>query len=139
MLTKTAEYALRAVVLLGRERDRPLSADYLAAITRVPRRYVHKVLQDLAHAGYVRSQPGRGGGYSLAVAPRQITMLDVVNAVAPVERIRKCPLGIPSHTSLCPLHEELDRAYAATEEAFAEVTVEHLLRSTSQFVPFCDT
>ena len=138
MLPKTAEYALRAVVWLGRDLDQSESADQLAELTKVPRRYLHKVLQDLVRAKLVRSQPGPGGGYALARSPEKITIRDVVNAVAPLERIRHCPLGLPSHTQLCPLHAELDRVYAATEAALKEVTVAQLLRSTSSIVPLCE-
>jgi Rrf2 family nitric oxide-sensitive transcriptional repressor len=138
MLSKTAEYALRAVVCLGRDIDETASADHLAEQTKVPRRYLHKVLQDLVRAKLVRSQSGPGGGYALARAPDKLTILDVVNAVAPLERIRHCPLGLPSHTKLCPLHAELDRVYAATEAALKNVTVAQLLRSTSSIVPLCE-
>ena len=138
MLSKTAEYALRAVVWLAREPDESASADHLAEHTQVPRRYLHKVLQDLVAAKLIRSQPGPGGGYSLARSPEKISILDVVNAVAPLERIRHCPLGLPSHTRLCPLHRELDKAYAATEQAFARVVIAQLLRSTSSIVPLCE-
>ena len=138
MLPKTAEYALRAVVWLANEPDETDSADSLAERTKVPRRYLHKVLQDLVRAKLVRSQPGPGGGYGLAQRPERITILDVVNAVAPLERIRSCPLGLPSHTRLCPLHKELDKVYAATEAALARVTIAELLKSTSQIIPLCD-
>lgn len=138
MLSKTAEYALRAVVWLARDPGRPESAEPLAEITKVPRRYLHKVLQDLVHAGIVRSQSGPGGGYSLDREPEKVTILDVVNAVDPLERIRSCPLGLTSHTSLCPLHRELDKAYAATEQAFANVTLAKLVRSTNPIVPLCE-
>jgi len=138
MLPKTAEYALRAVVWLGRDLNQTESADQLAELTKVPRRYLHKVLQGLGRAKLVRSQPGPGGGYALARSPEKITIRDVVNAVAPLQRIRHCPLGLPSHTQLCPLHAELDRVYAATEAALKEVTVAQLLRSTSSIVPLCE-
>jgi Rrf2 family transcriptional regulator, nitric oxide-sensitive transcriptional repressor len=138
MLPKTAEYALRAVVWLAREPGETDSADDLAERTKVPRRYLHKVLQDLVRAKLVRSQPGPGGGYALAKQPDKITILDVVNAVAPLERIRSCPLGLSSHTRLCPLHKELDKVYAATEAALAKVTIYELLKSTSQIIPLCD-
>ena len=138
MLPKTAEYALRAVVWLAREADQAQSADILAEKTKVPRRYLHKVLQDLVRGKLVRSQSGPGGGYSLARDPAKVSILDVVNAVAPVERIRHCPLGLPSHTRLCPLHRELDSVYAATEKALSRVTIAQLLRSTSSIVPLCE-
>ena len=138
MLPKTAEYALRMVACLARNPEQVESADRIAEQTKVPRRYLHKVLQDLVRAELVRSRSGPGGGYSLAISAKEVSILDVVNAVAPLERIRECPLGLKSHTSLCPLHKELDRAYAATEKAFAGVTLDKLLRSSSKIVALCE-
>lgn len=138
MLSKTAEYALRAVVMLGGRMGKPQSADVLSEKTKVPRRYLNRVLQDLVAADLVRSRSGPGGGYELAAATSKITILDVVNAVGPIERINACPLGLKSHTKLCPLHKELDKAYAATETAFKKVTVKKLLESTSPIVPLCE-
>jgi len=138
MLSKTAEYALRVAYWLARTPDKPASADQLAEITQIPRRYLHKVVQDLVRAGLVRSQPGPGGGYAFDQPPERTTILDVASAVAPIERIKHCPLGLPSHTSLCPLHKELDNAFAATEKALGRVTLAQLLRSASPIVPLCD-
>lgn len=138
MLPKTAEYALRTIVWLARCPDDSEPADRLAEGTKVPRRYLHKVLQGLVRAKLVRSQSGPGGGYSLAQSAETISILDVVNSVAPVERIRKCPLGLRSHTQLCPLHSELDKVYAANEKALAGVAIAQLLRSTSSIVPLCE-
>lgn len=138
MLPKTAEYALRAAVWLGRDPGSTESADHLAEQTKIPRRYLHKVLQDLVQAGLVRSQSGPRGGYALALPPKKITILDVVNAVSGIERIRHCPLGLPSHTKLCPLHKELDQAYASVERAFSRVTLAQLMGSTSEVLPLCE-
>jgi Rrf2 family nitric oxide-sensitive transcriptional repressor len=139
MLSKTAEYALRAVACLGSQVGQSLSADTLAEQTKVPRRYLTRVLQDLAAAGLVTSRPGPGGGYELAKPTEEVTILDVVNTVSPIERIRSCPLGLKSHTALCPLHKELDRAYAATEKAFRAVTIKQLVESTSPIIPLCES
>ena len=103
----------------------------------------HAVVREIEHlkvvrAELVRSRSGPGGGYSLALPVKKISILDVVNAVSPLERIRECPLGLKSHTSLCPLHKELDRAYAATERAFAGVTLDQLLKSSSKIVALCE-
>ncbi len=138
MLSKTAEYALRAVVLMSSHENQPISADVMAEKTKVPRRYLTRVLQDLSAAGLVNSRSGPGGGYELAIPASELSILDVVNAVSPLERIRSCPLGLKSHTDLCPLHAELDKAYAATESAFKNVTLEQLLKSTNPIVSLCD-
>lgn len=138
MLPKTAEYALRAVVGLATNVDQREAADTLAARTKVPRRYLNKVLQELVQARLVTSQSGPGGGYALVVPPEKITILDVVNAVSPLKRTRQFPLGLPSHSRLCPLQQELDRVNAETEKALGRVTVAWLLQSTSTIVPLCD-
>ncbi|HVT28880.1 MAG TPA: Rrf2 family transcriptional regulator [Lacipirellulaceae bacterium] len=138
MLPKTAEYALRAMVWLASDPSHREAAGPLAARTKIPRRYLHKVLQSLVHGGLVDSISGPGGGYALCRPAEKITILDIVDAVAPLERIRRCPLGITSHTRLCPLHRELDHVYAEVEQAFKRVTLADLGRSTSKIVPLCE-
>jgi Rrf2 family nitric oxide-sensitive transcriptional repressor len=103
MLSKTAEYALRVVACLAGDLVQSASADLLCDQTKVPRRYLHKVLQDLVRSELVRSRSGPGGGYVLARVPDAITILDVVNAVAPLERIHHCPLGcrLTRHFARC--------------------------------------
>lgn len=135
MISKTAEYALRAVTCLANDTQNSASADVLAEKTKVPRRYLTRVLRDLATSGLLASRSGPGGGYLLVKSIDKVTILDVINAVAPLERITSCPLGLKSHTSLCPLHEELDQAFAATESALAAVTIRQLLESTNPIVP----
>lgn len=139
MISKTAEYALRAVACMASSPDRPLSADHLAEQTQVPRRYLSRVLQDLCASGMIQSRPGPGGGYELCMQPEKISILDIINTVEPIARIKSCPLGLKTHTKLCPLHAELDRAYAATEKAFAKVTIRDLLNSTSAIIPLCES
>lgn len=123
---------------MGKQAGIALSADVLAEQTKVPRRYLTRVLQELTAARLVRSKPGPGGGYVLARPTSKLSILDVVNAVDPIRRITKCPLGLKSHTKLCPLHAELDKAYAATEAAFAKVSIKDLVESTSSTLPLCE-
>lgn len=129
MLQKTAEYALRTAVCMARNTGRSYTREEIAKSTRIPPRYIYKVLQALTQAGLVRSQPGPGGGYALQCDPNDTTLLDVVQTIGPVERIRCCPLGLESHGTLCPLHQELDDAYAAMEQALSRVTVGQVLKA----------
>lgn len=138
MLSVTTEYALRAVTCLAGQQacgKVSWSADELAKVTQIPRRYLHRVMQRLVAAGIVASRCGSHGGYLPKREAAAITILDVVNAVEPLTRICKCPLNLDSHTSLCPLHAELDRVYAASEDAFRRITIHDLLNSTGPIVP----
>ncbi|RIK78476.1 MAG: transcriptional regulator [Planctomycetota bacterium] len=139
MLSQTVEYALRAVVFLAAESPNARTTDEIAAKTLVPKAYLSKVLQGLVRGGIVRSRRGVGGGVTLADPPSKVTILDVVNAVEPIARIRSCPLGIVAHGArLCPLHKRLDAALASVEEAFARTTLAEVLADPSKSVPLCE-
>src|ERR1700761_7085607 len=97
MLSQTVEYALRAAVYLAGEAPEPRTTDQVAAATRVPKAYLSKVLQGLVRAGVVHSRRGRGGGMTLAKPPAELTILEVVDAVEPIGRIKTCPLDLASH------------------------------------------
>jgi|688.fasta_scaffold15365_10 Rrf2 family nitric oxide-sensitive transcriptional repressor len=133
MISQTAEYALRAVVFLGKNAGSAYTADQIAKATQVPAPYLSKVLQPLIKARLVQSQRGLGGGFSLDKKPGQITILQVINAVDPIERIEVCPLGLDEHSgNLCPLHKRLDDAVALIEEAFGKTTIQELLETPSK-------
>jgi Rrf2 family protein len=141
MISQTAEYALRAVVFLASQKDRPQTVQQVAEVTRVPAGYLAKVMQGLSRARLVRSQRGLHGGFTLAVPAAELTVWDVVEAVDPIRRIRSCPLGLPGHMTLCPLHRRLDDALALVEKALKESTIAELLREPSPKkgipVPLC--
>jgi Rrf2 family protein len=139
LLSQTVEYALRAVVYLARESPAARTADEIAAATLVPRAYLSKILQGLVRAKVLVSRRGVGGGLALVQLPKDLTILDVVNAVEPIVRIRSCPLGLATHgTRLCALHRRLDGALASVERAFAQSTLADLLADPSPSVPLCD-
>ncbi|MAS95365.1 MAG: transcriptional regulator [Verrucomicrobiales bacterium] len=139
MLSQTVEYALRAMVYLASAEEEVCPVDEVAEGTKVPPSYLSKVLQNLNRAGLVQSKRGLQGGYHLSKDPTETTILDVVNAVEPIERIHTCPLELKSHgTNLCPLHRRLDSAMAEVERAFGTTTLQELITDPSPSVPLCD-
>lgn len=140
LISQTAEYALRAVVWLASHPGHALGTARIADATRVPAGYLSKVLQSLARAGIVISQPGRRGGFVLSRPPEEMSVLDVINAVDPVQRIRTCPLSLTTHgTTLCPLHRRLDDAMARAEEAFATSTIAEIIGQPAESTPLCES
>jgi len=127
MISQTAEYALRAIVYLADQNGAPQTRQQIAEVTRVPAGYLGKVMQGLSRSGLVRAQRGLHGGFTLAIPPKELTVLDVVQAVDPLRRIEHCPLGIVSHRSLCPLHRGLDNTMAMVEKALGASTIAELL------------
>lgn len=138
MFSQTVEYALRAVVHLASLAPQPSTTRQIAEATKVPRAYLAKVLQGLVREGLVHSQRGLGGGITLTKPADEVTILEVINAVEPIERIRTCPLGLAAHgTRLCPLHRRLDNALAMLEGAFGKTTLAEVLKEPSRSQPLC--
>ncbi len=127
MFSQTVEYALRAMTCLAGQPDRPATAEQIGQVTQVPVRYLSKIMRDMVVAELVDSQRGPNGGFSLRREPSLITILDVVNAVDPVRRIERCPLGNPAHIKLCPLHQRLDDAIALIEKALGDSTLAEVI------------
>jgi len=139
MFTQTVEYALRAMVCLASRPGQPQSNSQIAAATKVPSAYLSKVLQKLAKAELVQGQRGVQGGFVLARPAAEISILQIVSAVDPIQRIRSCPLGLEAHgVRLCPLHKKMDQALAQVESAFASTTLATILAEPSDSIPLCD-
>ena len=139
MLSQTTEYALRAIVWLANTAGDPQTTGQIATATKVPPGYLSKVLQSLGRNGLVAAQRGKHGGFLLTKASSDITVLEVVNAVDPLRRIKVCPLGLKSHgTMLCPLHKRLDDAVRLVEKAFGQTTIGELIDTPSPSKPLCE-
>ncbi|MBI2808807.1 MAG: Rrf2 family transcriptional regulator [Planctomycetes bacterium] len=139
MFSQTVEYALRAVVHLASNSPAAQTTEEIARATKVPQAYLSKVLQGLVAAGVVRSQRGLGGGISLVKKPSELTILEVVNAVDPIQRIKTCPLALASHgVRLCPLHFRVDRALAMVEDAFRATTLQEIIDEPTESFPLCE-
>ncbi len=130
MVSQTVEYALRAMSHVAVLNGLPATCESIARTTRVPRSYLAKIMRGLVNAQLVQSFRGPKGGFVLARAPHEISLLDIVNAVDPIRRIIHCPLDNPRHLSLCPLHQCLDDALAHIEQRFDAATLAGVLENS---------
>ncbi|MBM4010654.1 MAG: RrF2 family transcriptional regulator [Planctomycetota bacterium] len=82
-LSAKTEYAALAVVELARRIDSPTPVRIREICTAqgVPPRFLVHILLQLKAAGIVMSVRGAAGGYRLAKAPGEVTLLDVLEAV----------------------------------------------------------
>jgi Rrf2 family transcriptional regulator, nitric oxide-sensitive transcriptional repressor len=127
------------MVLLAMRHGSPQTAQQIAAETKVPIDYLFKVLQSLGRAGLAQAQRGKHGGYHLTGDPADISIFDVVQAVEPMKRIQKCPLGLRTHgVMLCPLHRKLDDAMRQIEEAFSSTRLADLIDEPGSVRPLCE-
>jgi len=140
LLSQTTEYALRSMSCLAYMPDELVSTAQLAEVTLVPMNYLAKVLQLLAKADLITGRRGVGGGYRLKRSAREISILDVINAIDPIERITTCPLHLDNHSGkLCPLHGRLDAAAKTIIEQFGGISLHDMLAEDPTVRPLCNT
>jgi Rrf2 family protein len=81
-LTGASSYGLSILAHLGSQKaDRALTSRQIAEGLGIPERFVLKVLKPLVSKGLLRQVRGPGGGYRLARTLREISVLDIVEAV----------------------------------------------------------
>ena len=130
MLSQTADYALRATLVLARRHgEGPVRVERIAAATGAPRNYLSKTLHALGKAGIVSSARGPAGGFTLAVAPDALTLARVIDCFDGPRTQTRCLLGTgpcdPARP--CAAHRRWTAIADARRAPLATTTVADLL------------
>jgi Rrf2 family protein len=123
-LSRTVEYALHAILQLARSTSGgPVPSSKLAAVGVMPERFLLQVLRLLVTHGLLRSTRGVDGGYTLARDPREITLLDVIEAVeGPLSIKPPSAVALPEPT-WSGLRATLQSGVAALRAEYAKLTL----------------
>lgn len=116
-ITRQADYALRAMLYLARlEPNQRAATSQIAEEKNIPPSFLAKIISQLAIAGLIHTSRGARGGVSLARAPEDITVLEVVEAIdGPIglndctHDAADCPFGedCPLRVLWCSAQEDL--------------------------------
>jgi Rrf2 family protein len=134
-LSSRSAVAIHALTMLGRWNDRSLTSSEIADSLASNPVLVRRILGSLRDAGLVLSTEGRGGGWTLARGPREITLHDAFAAVEEGPVLSRhahppsdaCEVG--RHMQAL-LESEFRAAEHAMEERLGRTTIEHLVQET---------
>jgi Rrf2 family protein len=107
MLSRSSEYAIRALALLGSRKDPAwFLSRLIAEELGIPPPFLAKILQTMASVGILRSQRGRGGGFRLQRDPATISLYEIVEPFDHLGNRTLCILGqqMCGEEHACPLH-----------------------------------
>ena len=130
-MTKQTDYG---IVLLSRMAGLPeqqFNATELAKETRLPQPTVSKILKLLARADLLDSHRGVKGGYTLARAPEEITVTEVIGALEGPIGITECIDDTPgecSHEARCPVRGNWRRINEAIRQALDGINLAEMAR-----------
>ena len=113
-LSTRGRYAARALLDLALvEGNGPTSLKDIAARQDVSPKYLDQILSQLRNAGIVRAMRGSKGGFSLAVDPKDLRLLDIISVMEGQTAIVDCV----AESDIC------DRsATCVTRDVWAEVS-----------------
>ena len=97
MLSRTGEYALRAVVYLAQNEDSwPIPGPQIARETKISPKYLSSILGTLVRNGVLEASPGRGGGFRMRRHSKKVLLVEVLTPFESVlDDRRPCPFGNP--------------------------------------------
>ena len=79
MLSKKTRYAIKALVILGKNfGEAPMQISKIASEEHIPKKFLEQILLDLRNAGLLYSKKGAGGGYGLVKDPAEIFVVQVL-------------------------------------------------------------
>lgn len=131
MLTvpRQCDYAARIILYLAMQPpETRITAREVARLRLIPPALARRIVTRLVKAGFLRGQKGKGGGFSLARAPAEISLLEVVEAMDGVIALNLCVLE-PQECSLvsqCPVHEVWVEARQILRNYLGQITFQEL-------------
>ena len=144
MISKKTKYGLQSLIYLARQYGRgPVLISELAESEKIPQKFLESILLELKNKGILQSKKGKGGGYSLARDPKQITIGAIIRILegplAPVPCVsqtayRKC------EECQDPDHCEIRRVMKEVRDAMANIldntTLGDLLKGGSDVLSY---
>ena len=73
-ITRDTDYAIRALVCMAGRKTKVITVAELSGMLDTPGAYMRGILQMLGKKGVLSSRKGRGGGFSLSMAPEDISV-----------------------------------------------------------------
>ncbi len=143
MLTirRDSDYAARILLHLAMQPPETcITAREVAKQKLIPQGLARSLLTRLAGAGLLVSRRGKGGGFSLARPPAEISLLEVVEAIEGPIALNTCTVE-PQECPLmpqCPVHEAWVDARQRLREHLGRITFAALARRGAELNPPSD-
>jgi Rrf2 family nitric oxide-sensitive transcriptional repressor len=112
-LTLHTDYSLRVLLYLAVAQGQRVTTAEIASAYGISRHHLVKVVNQLAHLGYVTAIPGRVGGLALGISPEAINIGEVVERLEPSFALVACMAGGAGGcpiTPACALRGALEQA-----------------------------
>ncbi|MBO0334797.1 SUF system Fe-S cluster assembly regulator [Sneathiella sp. CAU 1612] len=132
-LSKMTDYGVVIMSEMARLPGRTMTAPDVSLYTGLPVPTAAKILRILAKSPFLNSQRGAHGGYSLAKAPKDISIAEIVRAMEGPVAVTSCvddSVDDCSVESCCPMRGGWEKINRALNTALEEVTLSDMCHDT---------
>ena len=135
---KLTDYATVVMTAFARQPRCMHSANEVAAELGLALPTVSKVLKALVQHGLLMSHRGAKGGYTLAAAPEDISVAQIIAAIEGPIALTECSdsIGLCGQETQCSVRGNWQRINSAVREALERVTLAELARPMAQPLHF---
>jgi Rrf2 family transcriptional regulator, iron-sulfur cluster assembly transcription factor len=133
-ITRAGEYGVLGMMYLARRSGtvsrQTAMIDEVSRAEKVPKSFLAKIFQNLARAGLVRSVRGAGGGFVLVKQSREITVLEIVEAIEGKIILQRCKQEKPDckHIGGCALCGLFEQAQDGLKDVLTRTTLFDLIQ-----------
>ncbi len=101
-ITRASEYAVRCVYFLASKKiGVTVKKNEVSCEMEIPEQFLAKIAQQLARAGIIGVVQGSKGGVKLLKDPREITLLEVIEAIMGKIFLNECVQDMGSSMGYC--------------------------------------
>ena len=127
MLSKTCEYALRAMIYIAQQSWDGTTVNIKEVSEKInsPEIFIGKILQNLSRQGFLQSAKGRYGGFFISQEHASISLADIITAIDGDKIFHGCGLGLTfcSETNPCPIHNTYKEARDQLYDIYSKTTL----------------
>lgn len=132
MLSKTAEYAVRALVYIQLQNweDKRPGFKEIAKNIKSPEHFTAKILQILTRYELIKSIKGRNGGFFFDPNSKALSLHQIIVAIDGEKLFTQCSFGLEKcdNNNRCPLHDD----FAELRDNYTVLVQERTIQSLAE-------
>lgn len=134
-LSSTGEYAVRLVTFLASApANTIIPAKNIAQAKRIPLKFLQQIITRFVKLGLLRGHPGLGGGVSMPMATRDVSLLHIIEAAEGPIFLNQCVMGADGcvFSGSCAVHLVWEEAQACLTKILSSKTIGELAQTSAQ-------
>jgi len=130
LITRNTDYAVRALCCITEQKKGLISVDEIVQYLEMPRPFLRKILQILNKEGLLNSCKGKGGGFTLALPPEKISLIDLMKIFQGPIKLNECKFKKSDcpYIETCLLKEKIDEIEEGVILKLKDITIASIIK-----------